>query len=512
MRTSATPEGLWSGAPQSEGPAAPRYPLFVSEYGQCGAVDLVRTIRHYEQLGKEQADDARYYRRQMDKFLADWKLWDLDRIWPRTDDFFTASHANLVRLRRTGENALRANPHVVAFSSTAPIVEAGFCGSGVANAFRELKPGLADATFELSAPLRWCLFAEPTSVYRGARVKLEAVLANEDVLRPGKYPVRLQVVGPNGAQVWEKTVQAEVPNRGENQEPPFALPVFAEEMAVDGPPGRYRFLATILDGGAPQGGQTEFFVDAAETMPQIAAEVVLWGDDPQLRQWLSSSRIAAKPFVSGLQAARQLILASGKPEAPGGASAFAELAKHTARGSAVVFLDPGMFGDGQNAVRWVPLAKKGFLGPIDWVGGYYRAEVWAKAHPVFDGLPAGGLLDPLFYREILPPRVFLRCHTVGRGFVEEEVTTELDAPEEAICGANRLSANYASGLHVAVYRFGEGRFLLNTLSIRENLGRVPAAERLLRNMLRHMGRETDRPPTDLPADFGSTLKAMGYQP
>jgi hypothetical protein len=38
---------------------------------------------------------------------------------------------------------------------------------------------------------------------------------------------------------------------------------------------------------------------------------------------------------------------------------------------------------------------------------------------------------------------------------------------------------------VSVYRLGEGRFVLNTLRIREQLGRHPAAERLLRNMLRY---------------------------
>ena len=62
--------------------------------------------------------------------------------------------------------------------------------------FRELKPGTVDAMFDALCPLRWCLFVEPVQVYRGRKAKFEAVLANEDVLAPGDYPVRLQVVGP----------------------------------------------------------------------------------------------------------------------------------------------------------------------------------------------------------------------------------------------------------------------------------------------------------------------------
>jgi len=512
MRTGGTPQALWSGAVEHEPADAPKYPLFVSEYGQCGAVDLARVLRRYEQSGHTHADDARYYRRQMDKFLADWRAWQLDHIWARPEDFFVASHRNFAKLRRIGENALRANPHVVSFSSTYPIAETGFCGSGLSNVFRELKPGLVDAAYELAAPLRWCLFVEPVNVYRGESVRLEAVLVNEDVLRPGKYPARLQVVGPETTRLWEQVITVEVPPRGGGQEPPFAQPVFAEDLVVDGPSGKYRFLATFLEGGAAHGGTTEFYVADPAQMPPITSDVVLWGDDAKLRHWLSRNGVRTRQFVPAEQTAREVILASGKPPAPGGAAVFAELARHIARGSTVVFLDPAILSDGQNATRWVPLQGKGLLAPINWVGGYYRADTWAKNHPIFEGLPSGGLMDPVFYREILPQHAFLRCYTVHRGFTQEEVTADLDEPTEAVCGANRLSANYASGLHVAVYRLGAGRFILNNLLIRENLGSVPAAERLLRNLLNYAARDADKPLAELPADFAAQLKAIGYEP
>jgi hypothetical protein len=63
---------------------------------------------------------------------------------------------------------------------------------------------------------------------------------------------------------------------------------------------------------------------------------------------------------------------------------------------------------------------------------------------------------------------------------------------------------------VAVCKLGAGEFILNTLLIRENLGKVPQSERLLRNMLRFAARDAARPPADLPANFDEQLKAMGY--
>jgi hypothetical protein len=176
-----------------------------------------------------------------------------------------------------------------------------------------------------------------------------------------------------------------------------------------------------------------------------------------------------------------------------------------------VFLAPATLGDGQNATRWAPLKGKGLLAGINWVGGYYRADMWAKNHPIFDGLPSGGLLDPTFYREILPQHALLRRHTVGRGFTEEEAIAELDQPDEAVCGANRLSATYASGLHVVVYRLGAGRFILNNLLVRGNLGQVPAAERLLRNMLNYAAIGTEQPLAELPPGFQQQLRTFGYE-
>ena len=81
----------------------------------------------------------------------------------------------------------------------------------------------------------------------------------------------------------------------------------------------------------------------------------------------------------------------------------------------------------------------------------------------------GGLLDYTFYREMIPDRPLPASIRRPRPW---------PGPSRPRCG-------YYSGLLVAVYRLGAGEFVLNTLLIRENLGRHPAAERLLRNMVNY---------------------------
>ena len=87
---------------------------------------------------------------------------------------------------------------------------------------------------------------------------------------------------------------------------------------------------------------------------------------------------------------------------------------------------------------------------------------------------------------------------------------------EVVCGATRTSSSsgsskYESGLHVAVYELGAGRFILNTLNILPNLDKHPAAERLCRNMLKDAARDINKPPADLSADFDKQLETMEYK-
>ncbi len=124
----------------------------------------------------------------------------------------------------------------------------------------------------------------------------------------------------------------------------------------------------------------------------------------------------------------------------------------------------------------------------------YHSDEWARRHPIFEGLPAGGLLDYDRYRDLISDVVFMG----------------MEPAADPIAGGINASWGYQSGLILAAYDFGAGSFILNSLLIRENLNRVPQAERLLRNMLRFASRNRARPLAELPADFASRLNAVGY--
>jgi hypothetical protein len=275
-------------------------------------------------------------------------------------------------------------------------------------------------------------------------------------------------------------------------EPPMVMPVFDETVPIDGPSGKYRFLVEFERGGGATGGDTEFYLADPVELPAVDAEIVVWGEDPQVIEWLSRSGVKHRPFDGRASATREAILALDPPKADT-AAAFAELADRMARGATVVFLSPEMLARDKAPTGWLPLAKKGNYAMTN--NHVYHKDEWCKDHPIFDGLPSGCLMDYTFYRELIPDGVFF-----------------FDVlPQEVVAGATNASFCYESSVLVGAYRFDAGRFLINSLLIRGNLGKHPVADRLLRNMLRWASAHATEPPAPLPADFGEHLKAIGYR-
>lgn len=463
--------------------------FFHSEGGIGSAMNLARLACQFEQMGGASLEDAALCRKFLDQFMTDWKHWGMDDTFANPDDYFRQCMAWMAPVRKLEANAWRANPNLVGYNITG-LVDPSTTGEGMlATTFRELKPGIIDAMSDALAPLRCCLFVEPVQVYRGRKVKLDAVLANEDVLRPGQYPARIQVIGPNNENVFDRAITVTIPNPVSTPEQAFALPMFSEEITVDGPSGKYRVLTTFQKGAAAAGGDVEFYVTDPAEMPPVKTEVVLWGDDAELGKWLNDNGIKNRPFIPQ-QSAREVIVVGYRP-APGEGEAFAELTRHIAQGSHAIFLYPEVFMKGEDRTRWLPLARKG--GRPEMQVWWCPKNDWSKRHPIFDGLPSGGILDHTYYREIFGGSAF----------------SGQDVPAEVVSGSMVTSSGYASGLNVAVYNLGGGRFTINALHIRQNLGGDPVAERLLRNMLRYAARDIDEPLTDLPYDFHVQLQALG---
>lgn len=310
--------------------------VWLSEYGIGSGVDLYRTVRHFERLGKSDLEDAQFYRNKLEKFLVDWEDWDLKACFVRPEDFFKESLVKMAGLRKMGLNAVRSNPHLIGHSVTG-LIDHGMTGEGLTTPFRELKPGTIDALFEAWMPLQICLFTSRTVLKCGDAVNLEAVLVNEDVLPPGTYAVRLQVVAPEASIMMERLIEVVIGR----EEEPFACQIFSDTITLPDVPGEYRFLASIEE-GAPANGEVKFTVLEARNEAIELPKARLWGVNSSVESWWRQNGFSSNANSNLIVAIGRAVGSSEK--------ALVELAKQVETGATALFLTPDAFKEGWGGV------------------------------------------------------------------------------------------------------------------------------------------------------------------
>ena len=470
-------------------------PVFLSEYGIGSMMDVIHEARGYEQVSAApDIEDFVLMRSMAERLIADWNRWGMDGVYAFPEDLLRDSQQRTARHRLLGFDLIRSNPKICGFNLTG-MLDHGMTGEGVWRFWRDWKPGSMDAMQDGWWPLRWCLFVEPTHSYAGRAFQVEAVLANEDVLGPGEYPARFRVCGPSGV-AWERSASVRVPQPAAGEDGPLAVPVLNEEVTLGGPAGTYQFVANLERGGAPLGRAREFYLSDAGSLPRLNQAVTVWGIEGNVESWLKAHGVTCERFGGTAPSRREIILVGDVSKAGVDADTWKELARRMARGSVVVFLSHFAFQREKDAVAWLPLARKGRCYKFgDWL---YHKECVAKAHPIFAGLPSKGILDWYYYGPVIP----------GYLFDGQETPDEVVAA--AFATGYPAPGGYASGILLASYRFGEGRFVVSTFPTLENVDTHPAADRLLLNLIDYATGCVGKPVAELPSDFDAQLKAIGY--
>jgi len=446
--------------------------VFNKEGGMGGAMNYPYLLKKYKEINAMESEEVTIIQNFYQKFLIDWDKWKLAEVWGKPERYFDDCWRALKPLRIMNGNAYRANPNLMAWSTCA-LNDVLIDGCGFLTSFRELKPGMSEAMENVNAPLRWSLFTNPVQLYSGSKIKLEALLSNVEVLKPGKYNVLLEIKDPNQKVVFSRTISFEISTSAPNaQRTSFVTSVVNEDVIINGISGEYCFSMNMENRTKVAANQIKFYVSDRTEMPSFNRQVLLMGNDKELESWLSDNGMKAMPYSQGDFSKRNVILVS-RPSANLSSDEHTELANRIARGASVIFLTSDAL-----TKNYVPIQKTGGINVANPLFGYYRKDDWSKKHPIFEGLPSGEIMDYHYYRNIIPPTTAMMDMTV---------------PDEAVAGAINACFHYSSGLNLAVYHLGSGKFIVNHLLVRENLGTDPVAEKLLRNMLLYVSKDLEKP-------------------
>ncbi|MBI3971003.1 MAG: hypothetical protein HY332_06910 [Chloroflexi bacterium] len=451
-------------------------PVFLSEYGMGSLPDVVRSARMYAQIGaRPDLGDAVLFRSMMERLEAEWRRYGMDGVYAFLEDFLLESERLHARWRRRGFDLVRSNPQVCGFNVTG-LLDHAYTGEGVWTFWREWKQGIADVLRDGWAPLRWCLFVSPWHGYLDRPFIVEAVLATEDVLPPGDYPAVFRISGPHGV-VWERRTTARVAASVGGVRP-LAVPVLREGVRLEGPPGTYRLTADLLEGGSAGGRQVAFFASAAPAPLPASRSVALWGVPSLAQRWLEARGVRCLPFEpnaargtgeGGVVSTGTILV--GDVSACATDATWAAFVSQIARGATGVLLSPQALKQGDDPVARLPLAPKGRHAPFNnWL--YHREDV-ARPHAVVAGLQGPGILDWDYYGQAIPRSLF----------------DGQDTPHETIVAGFAVgypsATGVVTGLALGAYRLGDGRLVLNTFRLLEELDANPAADRLLLNLVEY---------------------------
>ena len=300
------------------------------------------------------------------------------------------------------------------------------------------------------------------------------MLANEGALRPGTYPVTFRIWSGDGGIAWEKNATVEIPNNSD-----LALPVLKERLQLDLPAGDYVFAADLERGGAPTGDRLSFKITDAATFPKGKRTLFTWGVDETACDFLAAHGYSCEPYTSQKQAAGEAlpVLVGDVALCPDHEELWNSLRQELEAGAQVIVLSPNPFRTdlaqpddppekAPEKHPWHDLLQSRHFQ--DWL---YHRKCVGKRHPLFSGLQSGGILDWEYWGEVVGHAWFAMpqnpCDVMAAGFAV----------------GYSCPGGYDSGVLISRQRVGQGTLLFNSLAVLEHLGRHPAADRLLLNML-----------------------------
>ena len=415
----------------------PAKPVFLSEYGVGSLYDAVtETADAAQWVPGVTPPDLAYTQSMARRFEADWAAYGMEGVYCFPQDALRASQAHQSRRRAVSFDLIRANPRIAGYNLTG-MLDHALTGEGSWTYWRRWKPGVVEALADGWAPLRWCLFVTPAVAYPGDPVTLELRLASEDALAPGRYDVAVAVVGPGGWR-WDEKTTVEIPSDGA----PLSLPVLEKQLTAPGRAGSYQCGASMGGAAAPSAGRAGFRVVPRPAVPPLEAESAA----------LAAGRLVVVDHPGALTAAE--VASLGRAMADGA--------------TALVFCPWELIPAGQQETA-LPWGRDLVCASFhDWL---YHKECFAKPHPVFDDLPAPGLLDWEFYGDVVPR------HLLRGG-------TPQDVASVAFVVGYPCPGGYLSGVLAGTYPVGRGRLVVSTFDLLRHQG-SPVADQLTGNLIRY---------------------------
>ena len=442
----------------------------LSEFGFGGPEDLVDVLEQYGEE-RETLKDARFLQKMLDACCQGFRERGLDRLFGDMSGFFQAAQALQSDAVYAQIDAIRANPKVQGYCYT-QLSDAGheFC-AGFLDRWRRPKPALQSLA-EAQRPMRPLIFLGKTNLCLREKAEITVLLANEAHVSD-TADLSLQVVGPTNQVLWKKKRSVKIPRHQSD--------LWNGVISASGSSGTHRFVVRLMKGMTVLAEASQEFHVFEQAPPSTTAVHIL---DPH-GQWHDAIAPFAKP--DNILAPVHIIppLANTIRAYPD--NELMQILAQVKSGAIAVFFSPPDDWNDLAALLDPNIAAT----PKDAVGGFLPACHYVKLHPLFDKLPARGLMRQP-YANVVPGKTFIEMS-------DEDVCGTFDTTPIA-AGNYMVGETTWWGSDILIKRYGGGRIVFTHLRVLENLDEDPVAGRLFVNMLNHFGIRSVPPAAPVPPD------------
>lgn len=436
--------------------------LFRSEYGTGGMPDLPRVIADYDRRRPGFPSTKKLqFQELMDMLSSGFADHGLDRIFGDVAAFCRATQQVQADGVLYETQAMRMNPRIPGYIICQFADYPFETGGGLVDMWRQ--PKLAYRTFRLvNRPRQATLFADPVCAFPGAPLRYDLAAINEGEPMPAAL-VRVSLCDAAGTVLASHDLRLDLGRE--------ARPLEAPAISAPPTPGTYTLQAELIAPGLEETLTRTPITVLAPIDWRALPEVHVIDASGRLSAFLAGRGVRVVPFT-GAEAAPLILVGDLEDLTPDLFDRLLAAWALARRGALVAILGIG------NAKPMSPWYKSVTL---DYHPGHFPERIkllsaegrventfhFVKRHPLFAGLPQDVVIN-LEYRNVYPANCLVDVNPDG----------------EVIAGCFHMLPR-RWGVDVMRVPEGAGAILYHQFQIIANLGRDPAAEVLLANVIAH---------------------------
>lgn len=448
---------------------------YVSELGYGSLPNLVENNALFERDGNPLTPAYRYHQRLHTEQQQMLRESGFDHLYLDMEQFYLDQQQIHGAANKRMIEAVRANPEVDGYCIHALAAGDWILGAGLIDLWRRPKTYAYEATKAANQPRIVSIRVLPRNIYAESGAELEVVGIND--LDAVNARLVVEVVSENGKVVYRK-----------NLEKGWASGIssmLAASLNTRSWQGDYTVRARVetTTGELLTENAYTFSVFRKRSLRMPRVRVAVVNPAGRLGSWLREQGARVLPFNSETALSTPVLVGDLPSDDRAAGEANDDLLAFIRKGGTAVYVEgPRETVDDSNS-------RFPFTARVHPARGLWTCiPHLVRAHPLFDGLPADGMMRDLY--ENVWPTATLRDLQSGDGETGEALVASIGFDWFSREHKMHYSGPGASwwGSDVAILPYGEGRCIISQLRLLENLDREPVADKIMANLVRFLAK------------------------